>query len=130
MEIKEFKLGDKSYPFIRFKKQWVLPLFQTYSHGLGSPIAMFLYTLDDGSLEYYGDITVNLPECKRSSGCQFIDTNNNGTEILDWLEQNDFGKRTGNQDVSGFCSYPEFNFYKGDNFWKYKKISDEINETN
>ena len=30
-------------------------------------------------------ITVNLPGAERSAGCQFIDTNNNGEEVLDWL---------------------------------------------
>nr|DAE55335.1 MAG TPA: protein of unknown function DUF4313 [Caudoviricetes sp.] len=132
METKEFEFQGKKYDFLRYKNEWVYPVFETYEDGKGSPIAMSLYSIDkeEGGIEtdLYTDVTVNLPQCQHSAGCQFIDTNNNGTDIIDWLEQNKFGERTGNVGKSGFCTYPEFNFYKGENFWKYKKLSDEAME--
>lgn len=128
MEIKEFEIGGKKHDFLRYKDEWVYPVFETYEYGVGSPIAMSLYSIDEDEVELYVDVTVNLPQCKRNAGCQFIDTNNNGEDIIGWLEQNKFGERTGNVGASGFCTYPEFNFYKGENFWKYKKLSDEAIE--
>lgn len=135
METKEFEIQGKKYDFLRYKDEWVYPVFEAYESGLGSPIAMSLYSIDEEAegeieVELYTDVTTHLPQIKRSAGCQFIDTNNNGADIIDWLEQNKFGERTGNVGSSGFCTYPEFNFYKGENFWKYKKLSDEMAEQN
>lgn len=127
METKIFEVDGKKLTLLRYKRTWVLPVFETYSEGLGSPIAMMLYYISDGELELYGDITVNIPNCQHSAGCQFIDTNNNRADILDWLEQNGFGKRTENTCASGFCTYPEFDFYKGEKIWEYKKLSEETN---
>ncbi len=125
METKEVQINDVKYIFLRYKDEWVFPVFDIYESGLGSPIAMFLYSIEDGVVDYYADITVNLPECKRSAGCQFINTNNNDADILDWLEENKFGKRTGKEGHSGFCSYPEFDFYKGEKFWEYRNLPQE-----
>lgn len=125
METKEFEINGVKYPFIRYKNKWVFPVFETYENGLGSPIAMSLYSIENGDVDYYADITVNLPQCERSAGCQFIDMNNNDADILDWLEKNEFGERTGNEGHSGFCTYPEFNFYKGKKFWEYRNLLQE-----
>lgn len=108
------------YKLLRYNGMWVFPIVSTYEYGMGSPIAIMLYVLENEHLEYYGDVTVNLPECNRSSGCQFIDTNNNDVSIIDWLEENNFGKRTGKFGESGFCKYQEFDFYQGQAFHEYK----------
>ena len=57
----------------------------------------------------YGMLTVNLTK-KCKPNCAFIDTNNNGDYIIDWLEENGLGMQTGNFEISGFCIYPEFEF--------------------
>jgi hypothetical protein len=68
---------------------------------------------DIGNGEYpepYGDLTVNL-DIKCKPNCAFIDTNNNGKEIMDWLVANKLGKFTGKwHHNGGFCIYPEFEF--------------------
>jgi hypothetical protein len=128
MEAKEIEINGAIYTFLRYKDEWVFPVFDVYENGLGSPIAMFLYSIENGIVDYYADITVNLPECERSAGCQFIDMNNNDAGIMDWLEENKFGERTGKKGHSGFCTYPEFNFYKGEKFWEYGNLPrEEIN---
>jgi len=114
METKTVTIKNREFKLLRYKEEWVFPYISTYECGLGSPIAFLLLYFEDDSLEEYTDVTVNLPECTRSAGCQFIDTNNNEEDILGWLEVNRFGKRTGKTGTSGFCTYPEFNFYEGE----------------
>ena len=76
--------------------------------------------------EPYCDVTVNLPDCPRRAGCQFINTHNNGEAILAWLQENNFGERTYDEGKSGYCTYPLFNFYKGEKYWEYRKINEEF----
>jgi hypothetical protein len=120
MKTKTVIIKGREFKLLRYKGEWVFPYISTYECGLGSPIAFLLLYLEGDSLELYTDVTVNIPECTRSAGCQFIDTNNNDSGILDWLEENNFGKRTGNTGTSGFCTYPEFNFYAGERFREHK----------
>lgn len=121
--------GKQKLQLIRYQQQWVFPVIEYYSNGLGSPIALSLhsYCVNEKEFEPYTDVTVNLPNCKRGVGCQFIDTNNNDPSLIDWLEENGFGKRTGNFGQSGFCTYPEFDFYAGEQFMIYKAINDKMN---
>lgn len=126
METKQVKIKGKEIILLRYRNKWVFPVVSTYQHGLGSPIALMLYYLRKEELEYYCSITVNVPDCPRNAGCQFIDTNNNGEGILDWLEQNNFGTRTDQEGKSGFCTYPLFNFYKGEKYWEYRKMNEKL----
>lgn len=66
---------------------------------------------DKGNLEDV--ITVNIHDANlKNKYCQFIDTNNQPDDIVEWLEQNGFGHPTHNFEHSGFCIYPEFEFDK------------------
>lgn len=125
METKKIKLNGRELTLFKYENYWIFPVFGIYPCGLGSPVAMQFYYLKGESLDFYGDVTVNLPDCQRSAGCQFISTNKNAEGILEWLEENKFGERTGNFGESGFCTYPEFNFYKGENYWVYRRICEE-----
>ncbi len=89
--------------------KWVFPLVTYYQHGLGTPLclALLAYVEDSNEFESETIITVNLPGAERSAGCQFIDTNNNGEEVLDWLMLYGLCTPTGRYAVSGFCKYPE-----------------------
>ena len=70
-----------------------------------------LVTNEEGYPEPWSNLTVNLDRsCLCKPNCAFIDTNNNGDEIIDWLEENGFGKETGRVEFSGWCCYPEFKF--------------------
>lgn len=59
--------------------------------------------------EPWGDLTVNL-DCECDENCSYIDTNDNGNDIVDWLIENNLGELTGRKESSGFCTYPEFRF--------------------
>jgi len=68
-----------------------------------------LITHEEGYPEPWQNLTVNLG-VKCEPNCAFIDTNNNGNEIIEWLCENEIGHPTGNLKASGFCVYPEFQF--------------------
>ena len=59
--------------------------------------------------EPYSNLTVNLPE-NLPENQAFIDTNNNGFGITEWIKKHKLGKFTGKFGYSGFCSYPLFEF--------------------
>lgn len=66
---------------------------------------------EEGWPEPWSNLTVNLPLSSRCKpNCAYIDTNNNGEEIIDWLEENGLGKTTERIAASGWCIYPEFEF--------------------
>ena len=91
----------------RFGKNYSMQLtFQMYAEGnLG--IEMIRWRGDDS--EPWGMLTVNL-DGKRQKDCAFIDTNNHGQEILEWIEKNGMGHVAGRTGQSGFCTYPEVQF--------------------
>ncbi len=71
--------------------------------------ALYVGMLDDEG-EFYGDITVNLPNSGTlPSDCAFIDTNNL-PNISGILAHYRLGNLTGQMARSGFCVYPVFRF--------------------
>lgn len=63
----------------------------------------------EGFPEPWSDLTVNLNvKCKEN--CAFIDTNNNGTDVLHWLIDNGLCEVTHRLESSGFWIYPEVKF--------------------
>lgn len=68
-----------------------------------------LVTHEEGYPEPWSSLTVNLDvRCEKNRA--FIDVNNNGMEIIPWLEENGLGKLKHRIEYSGFCMYPEFIF--------------------
>lgn len=59
-------------------------------------------------MDHYCTATVNLYKLPFLQST--IDTNNNGDKMLDFLEKNGFGKRTGLAIPSGYCIFPVFEF--------------------
>lgn len=66
------------------------------------------YDEEEGRTDFFGSITVNTDALPYLHSA--IDTDKNGEKILDFLEKNGFGKRTGREISSGFCRYPVFCF--------------------
>lgn len=67
-----------------------------------------LSTKEDGYIEPYGDVTVNLSD-KAPDYCGYIDINNM-PELEKFIEDNDLGEFTGLMQRSGFCEYPLYLF--------------------
>ena len=80
-------------------------------------LAIQMITETEYGYEPWSTLTVNLTT-KCAENCAFIDTNNNGDEIIDWLINNQLGHLTGKMEVSGWCIYPEFAFNM-ENLMKY-----------
>lgn len=79
-------------------------------------IGLYLYEIDGNELEPYGVITKNFGEFIAMKNVAYIDTNNFGEGIIDWMEENKWGIRTSLTKTSGFCQYPLFSF--NENFLK------------
>lgn len=77
---------------------------------LNGNIAVQLITWEDRhSPEPWSMLTVNL-DGQREKDCAFIDTNNNGDGILDWITEQDLAAPTGAVQFSGYCHYWEYHF--------------------
>lgn len=77
-------------------------------------LAIIMYRVTPGSMKGpFGILTVNLSESGYTCAADdeaFVDTNNNGPEIIDFIIENGIGEPTDRIGMSGFCTYPEFQF--------------------
>lgn len=76
---------------------------------LNGNLAISLISWGEDGPEPWNRLTVNLNSI-REKNCAFVDTNNNGQEILAWIIRNGLGVPTGRTARSGFCVYPEYRF--------------------
>lgn len=76
-------------------------------------VEMVLVDNEGEITEPWGMLTVNIDSSNvlASETRAFIDTNNNGEEIIGWLEKNNIATPKSLYGQSGWCSYPlvEFN---------------------
>ena len=72
-------------------------------------LAVQMLKVTESFYEPWSTLTVNLGK-KCEPDCAFIDVNNNGDEIVDWLIENKLGVFTNEIEISGFCIYPKFKF--------------------
>lgn len=98
---------------------------------LNGNLAIEMITWEDGCPEPWNTLTVNMYD-PREKDCAFIDTNNNGKEILRWITRHKLAVPTGNVRKSGFCTYPEYRFRENrlrgvdpDGYEAYLKIWNE-----
>jgi cellulose synthase/poly-beta-1,6-N-acetylglucosamine synthase-like glycosyltransferase len=102
------------YNFKRKKKELVMLRLNSYNVYLEINKYVYNDTLaiiiqcSDGDV--YGNLTVNIDDKLSGKNCAFIDTNNLGETILDWIVRNKLGEPTGVIGFSGFCAYPEVRF--------------------
>lgn len=83
--------------------------FELASYAENGNLYVGLITHEEGYPEPWQNLTVNLSRrCEDNRA--FIDTNNNGNAIVNWLLENNLGHLTGRMANSGFCTYPEFEF--------------------
>ena len=72
-------------------------------------LAVTMTSWENGEPEPWNVLTVNLDSI-RPQNCAFIDTNNNGEEILAWIIRHGLTVPTGTYARSGYCQYPEYRF--------------------
>lgn len=99
----------KTYEFKKYGNTYQMRLgIETYQMSGNLAIQMYTFDEEDG-WELWNTMTVNLYEVP-DKNCAFIDTNNNGEMILDWIKSNKLAVPTGNIGFSGYCQYPEYCF--------------------
>lgn len=76
----------------------------------GGGLAIVMYCNEDYPNEPYAVLTVNLEDYPTCGNRAYVDTNNLGDDILQWIEDNNLGQPTGEIGYSGFCVYPEYEF--------------------
>lgn len=88
------------------------PTFSMYRDFDTLYLGFYFYNEDEdpefSGMEPYCTATVNLRPLPFLHSA--IDTNNNGIKMLDFLEKNGFGHRTGQGIPSGYCVFPVFEF--------------------
>lgn len=97
--------------------------FNLHKYGTDHAISLDIETYPTGNLAIqmmadteegpspWNVLTVNLLGI-REKDCAYIDTNNNGDEILKWIKKNRLAEPTRNIAQSGYCSYPEYRFHE------------------
>lgn len=78
----------------------------TYPNG---NLAIQMTDWSDGEPSPWNVLTVNLG-LPMELDCAFVDTNNNGKDILAWIVRHGLAVPTGFEAPSGFCWYPEYRF--------------------
>lgn len=86
----------------------VYPLLDIYKDFDNIYLGLDFYDEEEQCFDHYGAVTVNIDPLPYL--CSAIDTNNNGDRMVDFLEREGFGKRTGQMLNSGFCRFPVFQF--------------------
>lgn len=72
-------------------------------------VQMFCWDEEYKFWEPWSTLTVNTGDQPLNKNCAFINTNNN-KDIIGWMIKNGMGRTTKRFSVSGFCTYPEFEF--------------------
>lgn len=78
--------------------------FEEQRYRFGGGLCLKLYMFTDNIIDLWQTITVNLESVPE--GFAYIDINNCGESIIQWLTANDFMEPTGEFLTSGFVSYP------------------------
>ena len=96
-------------PYTTYDK--VAVRLNNYHYGDRLYVGLLCWDNDYKYWEPLTTITVNIPdEPITDKNCNFVDTNNNGMEIIGWLVEHGFAERTDRVGQSGFCTYPEMRF--------------------
>ena len=119
MKIKETKKQPYKVPYadVYGNEYMLIPelrLYKAYDMLTGEnrpTIAIQLNFINESmEREPYATLTVNFGDYIGVHNAAYIDTNNLGSKIIDWLEKIGAGYNTGFTRKSGFCQYPVFIF--------------------
>lgn len=97
----------KQFELEKYGKTNIISL-QVTSYMEGN-LAIMMNAWKGKSSEPWNVLTVNLMGI-RDKDCAFIDTNNNGKEIITWIIRNGLAVPTRRYGSSGYCVYPEYRF--------------------
>lgn len=97
----------KTFNLERYGK--VRPIQLSIATYLNGNLAISMTDWSSGEPEPWNVLTVNLG-FPMGKNCAYIDTNNNGNDILAWIVRHGLAVPTGHVGSSGYCRYPEYRF--------------------
>lgn len=103
----------KTYKLEKYGETYEIALLKG-KYANNDTLAIEMVVVENGEIvEEWNMLTTNIGESNMFANdtMAFVDTNNNGNEIIKWLTKNKIAKKTDIYGRSGFCSYPliEFN---------------------
>ena len=104
---------EKIYDLHTFGRTHKIELMKGNYQSNGTLAIRMVEVFDDGHKESWSILTVNIQDSDwvaNSVNLAFVDTNNNGSDIIHWLEENDIAYSVGIEGRSGWCSYPLVRF--------------------
>lgn len=99
----------KTFKYNKYGNEYEMSLSVSY-YEINGNLAIAMYVNSDNVWEPWSNLTVNLDPIL-DKDCAYIDTNNNGEEIIAWIIRNRLAVPTGRIGYSGYCQYPEFRFH-------------------
>lgn len=103
----------KIYELTMYGETYKIALMKgTYSSNETLAVEMVVVNDKGEMVEPWNMLTVNIDSSNVLANDKraFIDTNNNGEEIIQWLEENKIATSKGVYGQSGWCSYPLYEF--------------------
>lgn len=103
---------EKIYNLNKYDENYKIVLRKDTYMNNGTLAVLMVVIYDNGEEEIWSDLTVNIfdSDIMATDKMAFIDTNNNGDDIIQWLVDNGIGHPTGHNGRSGYCVYPLFKF--------------------
>jgi len=102
----------KTYKLQKYGNTYEIALLKG-AYGNNGTLAIEMYLVENGELtEPWNMLTVNIGDSDfmANETMAFVDTNNNGKDIIQWLVKNKIAKKTPFIGQSGFCTYPLVSF--------------------
>lgn len=99
---------EKTYKLNMYGKTYNIALRKTTYRNNDTLAIIMMCIGKKGYEEDFGTLTVNIDDSDllADETSAFVDTNNLGSEIVDWLVKNKIANTTPFIGRSGFCSYP------------------------
>ena len=111
---KTIKQTDKKYTFTSSWGKKYTIIFVKGQYSSNNTLAIQMICVDSkGMEEPFATLTVNIEDSDvyaTKADRAFIDTNNLGSGVTEWLEKNGIAKDTGIIGFSGYCTYPMYKF--------------------
>lgn len=102
----------KTYHFEKYGNTYQMQLRIASYYTTGNlAIELYCWSEEENDWSPWNTLTVNPDFCVEKN-CAYIDVNNNGKLILDWLKKNRLARSMGSSMSSGYCIYPKYRFFK------------------
>ena len=111
--MKKSKTNDKKYKFTAYGEKFTI-ILAIGNYASNGTLAVEMICVDSkGVEEPFASLTVNIADSDKyanNKDLAFVDTNNLGMSIMQWLIDNDIAEETDIVGFSGYCMYSLMKF--------------------